>query len=96
MNKLTKAGLAGGLGALLLLGGTTFALWTDSASVAGGTITSGNLEVAAGTVAWHDVSADVTGTPTSMARLRAATLLPRSRWPPTGSCPATPSRAPSA
>ncbi|MBN9106778.1 MAG: alternate-type signal peptide domain-containing protein [Propionibacteriaceae bacterium] len=66
MNKLTKAGLAGGLGALLLLGGTTFALWTDSASVAGGTITSGNLEVAAGTVAWHDVSADVTGTPTSI------------------------------
>jgi len=61
MNKKTKGILAGVAGIALLTGGATFATWSDSASQNGGTITSGNLDVAAvGTPAWYDVSADRT------------------------------------
>jgi len=57
MNNKTKGVIAGIAGIALLGGGTTFALWSDSATVAGGTITNGNLEVAAiGTLAWVDAS----------------------------------------
>lgn len=61
MNKKTKGILAGVAGIALLTGGATFATWSDSATQNGGTITSGNLDVAAvGTPAWYDVSADRT------------------------------------
>lgn len=60
MNKKTTGIVAGAAGAALLMGGATFALWNDSAAVAGGAITAGNLDVAAGTVSWQDVSADRT------------------------------------
>ncbi len=59
MNNKTKGVIAGIAGLALLGGGTTFALWSDSATVNGGTITSGNLDVAAaGNVVWYDVSDD--------------------------------------
>ena len=60
MNSRTTTGLvAGAAGAALLVGGGTFALWSDSAAVDGGTITSGNLDVElVGEPQWQDVSAD--------------------------------------
>jgi alternate signal-mediated exported protein len=62
MNKLTKGAIAGGAGIVLLLGGAgTFALWNDSASVDGGTISTGTLTISGvGTAQWRDVSSDVT------------------------------------
>jgi alternate signal-mediated exported protein len=45
-------------GAALLMGGGTYALWSDSASIDGGIIKSGNLDVSVGTTAYWDVSAD--------------------------------------
>ena len=55
------AGVAGGL---LLLGGTTFALWSDSALQEGGTISNGNLDVEPlGATTYWDVSPDRTDTP---------------------------------
>ncbi|PWD50942.1 hypothetical protein C8046_10040 [Serinibacter arcticus] len=60
MNKKTTGILAGTAGAALLIGGGTFALWSDSADVAGGTITTGNLDIAAiaDETEWVDASAD--------------------------------------
>lgn len=60
MNKKTTGLIAGAAGAALLMGGATFALWSDSAEVAGDAITAGNLDVEAGDVTWMDVSADRT------------------------------------
>src|SRR5699024_7667658 len=65
--KLTGV-VAGAAGAALLLSGATYALWTDNATVEGGTITAGNLDVAVLPPAdqqstWHDVSADRTDSP---------------------------------
>ena len=60
MNKKTTGVVAGAAGAALLLGGATFALWSDSAPVDGGTITAGNLDVEAVAAQWKDVSADRT------------------------------------
>jgi alternate signal-mediated exported protein len=61
----TKGVIAMGVGGALLLGGGTFALWSDSDAFDGGTITAGNLDVAAiATPTWQDVSADVVGAPT--------------------------------
>ncbi len=52
--------IAGAIGVSLLIGGT-FALWSDSGSQTGGTITNGNLDVASvGDVSYYDVSADRT------------------------------------
>lgn len=57
MNKKTKGILAGAAGGALLLGaGGTFALWSDSATVQGGSITAGQLDVEAQPLAWWDVS----------------------------------------
>lgn len=62
MNKFTKGAIATGAGIILLMGGAgTFALWNDSASVAGGTIESGTLTIdaaagAPGAGSWSDVS----------------------------------------
>lgn len=62
MSKKTTGLVAGAAGAALLVGGATFALWSDSATVDGGTITSGNLDVAlVGAPQWVDVSADRAG-----------------------------------
>jgi alternate signal-mediated exported protein len=65
MNKTTKGAIAGAAGIVLLLGGAgTFALWNDSASVAGGDISSGTLSMTPdGAPVWEDVSADVAGNP---------------------------------
>lgn len=61
MNKKTTGVIAGAAGAALLVGGATFALWSDSAPVAGGTITAGNLDVEAVAPQWKDVSEDRAG-----------------------------------
>ncbi|UZN02238.1 alternate-type signal peptide domain-containing protein [Cellulomonas sp. S1-8] len=59
MKNKTKGLIAGVAGIALLTGGSTFALWTASSTVAGGTITNGNLAIAAvGTPGWKDVSTD--------------------------------------
>ncbi|WP_410602946.1 TasA family protein, partial [Bacillus sp. SIMBA_008] len=47
MNKKLTGIVAGAAGAALLLSGGTYALWYDSAEAPGGTITAGNLDVAA-------------------------------------------------
>lgn len=58
-NRRRRRGLiAGALGISLLMGGS-FALWSHSATMAGGTITNGNLDIAAlSGVAYWDVSQD--------------------------------------
>jgi len=58
MQKKTTGVVAGVAGAALLMGGTTFALWSDSADVDGATLTSGNLEVTTSDWGWQDVSPD--------------------------------------
>lgn len=59
MNKKTKGLLAGAAGAAILIGGSTFALWSDSETVDGGQITAGNLDVELlDAAAWKDVSGD--------------------------------------
>lgn len=60
MNKTLLGVIAGAAGAALLIGGGTFALWSQTATQAGGTITAGNLEIAAvaGGATWADVSPD--------------------------------------
>lgn len=55
----TKGAVAAACGLALLagVGGGTFALWSDSDHLAGGTITAGNLDVAAlANSEWHDIS----------------------------------------
>lgn len=45
MNKKTKGAIAAGAAALLLAGGAgSFALWSDTESITGGTITAGKLQ----------------------------------------------------
>jgi alternate signal-mediated exported protein len=57
MNKMVKGSVVGASGVALLLGGFgTYALWSDSDSVAGVTVTSGELDVSAGTATWSDIS----------------------------------------
>lgn len=60
MRKVTKATIAGALGVVLLTGGTTFALWSDSVNVDGGAVNSGTLALEqleqSGTPAWNDIS----------------------------------------
>ncbi|UCR89628.1 alternate-type signal peptide domain-containing protein [Mycetocola spongiae] len=57
MKNSTRGIIVGALGLGLLAGGSSFALWSNSAEVSGGTITAGNLEItAAPTVAWADAS----------------------------------------
>lgn len=57
MGKATKGVVAGALGIGLLAGGTTFALWSDDATIDGGTITAGTLDLSTtGDRTWHDVS----------------------------------------
>lgn len=60
MKKQTLGVVAGAAGAALLLSGGTFALWSDSADVDGGKITTGNLDVDVVNTAWIDSSSDRT------------------------------------
>ncbi|HIZ36542.1 MAG TPA: alternate-type signal peptide domain-containing protein [Candidatus Ruania gallistercoris] len=65
MQKKTTGVIAGIAGAALLMGGTTFALWSDSDTVDGAEITAGNLDVAVlgdpgSQWSWQDISADRT------------------------------------
>lgn len=70
--------LAGVAGGLLLMGGTTFALWSANDVQAGGTITNGNLDVAAaGATTYWDVSpdrTDVTAAATPVTALDAHSI----------------------
>lgn len=63
MKKTTTGFIAGIAGGALLLGGTTFALWSDSITVPSGVITSGNLDVELLETSWQDISADRTDGP---------------------------------
>jgi predicted ribosomally synthesized peptide with SipW-like signal peptide len=55
---------AGTAGFALLTGGATFALWSQSATVDGASISSGTLGVSSvGSLSWADTSADVAGGP---------------------------------
>ena len=57
MNKMVKGSVVGASGVALLLGGFgTYALWSDSDTVAGVTVTSGELDINAGTATWSDIS----------------------------------------
>ena len=56
--KRAVAVLAVAAGAALLIGGSTYALWSQTADMNGGTITSGDLRLVAGEVSSFDVSAD--------------------------------------
>lgn len=62
MNKMIKGSIAGATGIALLMGGFgTYALWSDSQGLGGGTVQSGTLDiVSVGTASWADVSADRT------------------------------------
>ena len=53
--------MAAVLGAALLMGGGTYALWTASADLAGGKITAGDLQIEAKDVKVYDISADKGG-----------------------------------
>jgi len=56
--KRRNALLAGAAGVALLIGGSTYALWSQQTSLNGGTITAGNLALTAATLGNYDVSAD--------------------------------------
>jgi alternate signal-mediated exported protein len=65
MNKITKGAIASAAGVALLLGGAgTFALWNTSSTVAGGTLSTGNLALSPGTGTWTDTSPTSAGTTT--------------------------------
>ena len=66
MNKKATGFVAGAAGAALLMSGATYALWSDSADVDGGAITSGNLEVDFLKHSWKDVSKDRSDYPHSI------------------------------
>jgi alternate signal-mediated exported protein len=60
-----KGIIAGAAGAALLLGGSTFALWSDSVDIAGASITAGNLDISPvpalqNPVTFWDISSDRT------------------------------------
>jgi len=77
MRNKTKGVIAGVAGLALLSGGVTFALWSDSTTVDGGTITNGNLDVEAiGTLAWVDVSADREDSPHAITDLATWRMVP--------------------
>lgn len=53
--KAFRAFIAGAAGIALLAGGTTFALWTEAATVNGGSVTAGSFDFAtSGTAQWTD------------------------------------------
>lgn len=74
-NRRTKGLIAIGAGAALLIGGSTFALWTAQSDIAAGTITAGNLDVAVAAGTWSDVSAEH-ATPVAIPALADFRLVP--------------------
>jgi len=56
--KRRNAVIAAVAGAALLVGGSTYALWQQSANMVGGTIQAGDLSIKAGTSTFWDVSED--------------------------------------
>ncbi|GAA4477295.1 hypothetical protein GCM10023190_16690 [Enteractinococcus fodinae] len=59
MKNTTKGFLAGAAGLGLVLGGSTFALWTDTAGLGSDTtLTAGNLAVGVVSSEWRDISYD--------------------------------------
>ncbi len=83
MQKKTTGVIAGVAGAALLMGGTTFALWSDSAPVDGAQITAGNLDVAVvkdaktqSTWSWTDISADRSDSPHAITDLSSFRIIP--------------------
>ena|GEM_PF-1180799 len=60
MKNTTKGFLAGAAGLGLILGGSTFALWSDTADINGTTLTAGNLDVKVLDPEWKDISRDRT------------------------------------
>ena len=64
MHKPLKGAIALGAAGLLLLGGAgTYALWSDSVDLAGGTVNAGQLEFVSTTPGeWRDVSDGAPGT----------------------------------
>jgi spore coat-associated protein N len=75
MYKPLKGAIALGAAGLLLLGGAgTYALWSDSVTLDGGTINAGQLDLAVTSPgAWADVS---TGTPVAIADIDAFPVVP--------------------
>ena len=61
MNRFVKGSIAGIVGIALLLGGaSTFAYWNSTASVSAGTVTAGNLAIAANSDGvWKDGSTTI-------------------------------------
>jgi len=53
--KRRNAVIAAALGAALLIGGGTYAVWYESVTVDGGSVTAGNLEIKDPTLATYDV-----------------------------------------
>lgn len=81
MNRRIKGGIAASLGALILAGSAgTFALWSDSATVPGDTITSGNLDVAAAGFQAFDVSADRSDATATTATGAKGHIIDPSTW----------------
>lgn len=76
MRNRTKGAVAAAAGAALLVGGGTFALWSDSADVAGGTITNGTLDVTASAITWTDVSPDRADSPHAITDLTTWRMVP--------------------
>lgn len=74
-NRRTKGIIAIGAGAALLVGGSTFALWTAQSDIAAGSVTAGNLEVAVADGVWNDVSAEH-ATPLAIPALADFRIIP--------------------
>ena len=58
LKKARNGVIAAALGAALLMGGGTYALWTVSTGVSGGEIKAGDMTITAGEKAAYDISAD--------------------------------------
>lgn len=62
MNKMVKGSLAGAAGVALLMGGFgTYATWTDTAGLEGGTVQTGRLDIEAVPAVWDDLSTEEAG-----------------------------------
>lgn len=55
MNRMVKGSIAGATGIALLMGGYgSYALWTDTGTAEGAAVTTGELDIEAGAVAWDN------------------------------------------
>lgn len=62
MNTMIKGSIAGATGVALLMGGFgTYALWRDSSTLPSHSVTSGVLDIEAGTTVWDDASTQTAG-----------------------------------